>query len=323
MNKKWIALALTALLAVSACAEGANPPAKPDGKEMPQGMEQPPEKPDGEMGQPPEMPEGGFGDMPMGGAPMGGAQQPESYTAVLTIAEDANFTGAYDSQGKDENAILVTSGSAALTDATVTRTSAESTGGDNASFYGVGAAILATGGELTVQNTTIDTDAAGGAGIFAYGDGVVTVENSVITTKQGTSGGIHVAGGGTLYAKDLTVMTEGASSPVTRPCSSIAPITWSTCSMQATASSPKRSMTAQKRCFCMSVKSSLTALIPIGASASCTKRKAVLRKHSAHSKERLRSQSRTTTTSKRCSNAKSRFCAAWEGPFRPCAQQTS
>ena len=91
-----------------------------------------------------------------------------------------------------------------------------STGGDNASFYGVGAGILVTEGTAEINNASITTDAAGGTGIFAYGDGVVSVADTDITTQQNTSGGIHVAGGGTLYAWDLNVETNGESSAAIR-----------------------------------------------------------------------------------------------------------
>lgn len=52
------------------------------------------------------------------------------------------------STGTDENALLVTGGKVSLNDVTVTRISSDSAGGDNSSFYGVGAALLATGGTL-------------------------------------------------------------------------------------------------------------------------------------------------------------------------------
>ena len=80
----------------------------------------------------------------------------------------------------------------------------------------MGAAVLTTGGSATVRNSAISTDAKGGAGVFAYGDGIVYVADSTIETVQDTSGGIHVAGGGTLYASNLTVTTQGESSAAIR-----------------------------------------------------------------------------------------------------------
>lgn len=184
-----------------------NMPGMPDG-ERPEGM--PPQVPDGERpGNPPGMPGG------MGG-PGGAMSAPETYDAVYTVEEDASFTGTLESTGDDENAVHVTAGTATVADAAITRTSENSSGGDGASFYGVGAAVLATGGTAVVVDSTIETDAAGGTGVFAYGDGVAYVSNTEIATRQNTSGGIHVAGGGTLYARNVTVTTEGESAAAIR-----------------------------------------------------------------------------------------------------------
>ena len=143
------------------------------------------------------------------GAPGGQSQGVDSYTAVNTYSEDTSLDGdSIESTGTDENAVLVDSGAnVSIKNATITRNSEDSTGGDNSSFYGVGAAVLATDGTASVSNSTITTDAKGGAGLFAYGDGTIYAADSTITTHQDTSGGIHAAGGGTLYAWDLNVET--------------------------------------------------------------------------------------------------------------------
>ena len=142
----------------------------------------------------------------------------DSYDAVTEFSEDTEEEGkTYTSTGTDENAVHVLNGATVtLKDSTVTRTSSESKGGDNSSFYGVGAALLDTDGTLYVSNADIDTDASGAAGIFAYGDGVVYAADSDIKTTQDTSGGIHAAGGGTVYAWDLNVETSGASAAAIR-----------------------------------------------------------------------------------------------------------
>ena len=61
---------------------------------------------------------------------------------------------------------------------TVSRESSDSTGGDNSSFYGVGSALLCTDGVLNVVKDAITTNAAGGAGVFAYGDGMANVADT-------------------------------------------------------------------------------------------------------------------------------------------------
>lgn len=153
-----------------------------------------------------------------GGQPGGTASGVDSYDAVTEYAEDTEVDGeSYSSTGTDENAIFVSNGATAtLKNITVDRTSSDSTGGDNSSFYGVGAAVLTTDGTAYVKNADITTNAAGGAGVFAYGDGIVYIADSDISTEKDTSGGIHAAGGGTLYAWDLNVETQGESSAAIR-----------------------------------------------------------------------------------------------------------
>ena len=152
------------------------------------------------------------------GAPGGQSQGVDSYTAVNTYSEDTSLDGdSIESTGTDENTVLVDSGAnVSIKNATITRNSEDSTGGDNSSFYGVGAAVLATDGTASVSNSTITTDAKGGAGLFAYGDSTIYAADSTITTHQDTSGGIHAAGGGTLYAWDLNVETNGESAAAIR-----------------------------------------------------------------------------------------------------------
>ena len=152
------------------------------------------------------------------GGPGGQSQGVDSYTAVNEYTEDTIVSNeTIESTGTDENAALISSdASVTLDNDTITRTSEDSKGGDNSSFYGVGAAVLATDGTAYVKDGSVTTDAAGGAGLFAYGDGTVYVSGTTVKTTQDTSGGVHVAGGGTLYGWNLDVETNGESSAAIR-----------------------------------------------------------------------------------------------------------
>ena len=153
-----------------------------------------------------------------GGAPGGQSQGVDSYDAVNTYDSDTEVSDtSLESTGTDENAALVSSGAnVTFNNVDITRNSSDSTGGDNSSFYGVGAALLVTEGNAYVKGGTVTTDAAGGAGLFAYGDGTVYAADTTIKTTQDTSGGIHAAGGGKLYAWDLNVETDGESAAAIR-----------------------------------------------------------------------------------------------------------
>lgn len=152
------------------------------------------------------------------GGPGGQSQGVDSYTAINEYIEDTTVSNeTIESTGTDENAALISFGAnVTLDNDTITRTSADSQGGDNSSFYGVGAAVLATDGTAYVKDGSVTTDAAGGAGLFAYGDGTVCASGTTVKTTQDTSGGVHVAGGGTLYGWNLDVETNGESSAAIR-----------------------------------------------------------------------------------------------------------
>lgn len=224
---------LAGTLMVGGCGQKAADPTADTTAQVTEASDSAPaDKPDGAPGEnsdrPGNPPDGTPGNMdgkqapPDGeggpGGPGGQNSAPESYDAVSSFSEDKEESDqTYASTGKDESAVLVTSGaSVTLNNFTIDRTSTDSTGGDNSSFYGTGAAALATDGALTLTGGTIITDAKGGAGVFSYGNGNVSVSDTTITTKQDTSGGIHVAGGGTLTASNLTVETNGESSAAIR-----------------------------------------------------------------------------------------------------------
>ena len=159
--------------------------------------------------------------MEMGGGQGGPGSQAsgvDSYDAANEYSSDETVSDtSLESTGTDENTALVSNGAeVTFNNDAISRISSDSQGGDNSSFYGVGAAVLATDGTAYVKDSTVTTDSKGGAGLFAYGAGTVYAADTDITTQQDTSGGIHAAGGGTLYTWELSVETNGESSAAIR-----------------------------------------------------------------------------------------------------------
>lgn len=152
------------------------------------------------------------------GGPGGQDSGVDSYAAANEYSSDETVSDtSLESTGTDENAALVSNGAeVTFNNDAISRTSSDSQGGDNSSFYGVGAAVLAKDGTAYVKDSTITTDSKGGAGLFAYGDGTVYAADTDISTQQDTSGGIHAAGSGKLYAWDPSVETSGESSAAIR-----------------------------------------------------------------------------------------------------------
>ena len=244
MKKKWMnpaaLLIVSAALAMTGCSGGASSTsaaptaapeavtaaaetaasetaqAEPESESAAAGTaeqepESAPEKPDGGAPAP------GQGK-PGGPPPGGGASKPDHYDAVVDAAEDMLFKHqTIRSESADENAVLAKNGaSVTLFADDILRVSDASAGGDSASFYGIGAAVLCTDGNVYVDSCDITTDAKGGAGVFAYDKGTAYVSQTKIVSEQDTSGGLLAAGGGTLYAWDCDVETNGESSAAIR-----------------------------------------------------------------------------------------------------------
>ncbi len=167
--------------------------------------------------------QGGPGGMP------GSSSDSVSYSAVEEITESSTLNGeTYKSETAEQNALSVSGDiDVTATDITVTK-SGDSSGGDNANFYGTNAAVIAKdGATLTIKNANITTNASGANGVFSYGgnggqngasgDGTtVVISDSTITTTGSGSGGIMTTGGGVTKASNLTVTTSGQSSAAIR-----------------------------------------------------------------------------------------------------------
>ncbi|MBQ8972350.1 MAG: hypothetical protein IJ074_04645 [Clostridia bacterium] len=185
--------------------EGQTPPEMPADGQQPEDGQTPPEMPaDGQL---PEQ-----GQMP--GAP-GQDSAPTEYAAANTLTEDTSGE-SYVSDADSENAVLVSDGEVKISDDTVSKTG--SSDGESADFYGINAAVLASGGStLTISGTTITSDGTHANGVFSYGSGTtVNVSDTEITTTGNNSGGLMTTGGATLNASDVTVSTSGNSSAAIR-----------------------------------------------------------------------------------------------------------
>ncbi len=148
------------------------------------------------------------------------------YSASNEVTADE--TGkTYESTTADNNALLVSGKTVTVSNATINKTG-DSAGGDNSSFYGTNAAVIAKdGANLTLKNINVTTNGNGANGVFCYGgsattnnatgDGTtVNISDSTITTTGDGSGGIMTTGGGIMNAENLTVTTSGVSSAAIR-----------------------------------------------------------------------------------------------------------
>lgn len=172
--------------------------------------------PEGGMGPGGSMSAPGPGGGP-GGAPGGNTGSP-SYTlsgAYTLDGKTATETNAeYTSDTTDVSAVYVTNGGdLTLTNPTIV-TTGDTSSSDASSFYGLNAAVLATGGStVTINGGSITTSGSGANGAFPTGTGSTIVLNSVTIMATGGGGhGVMATNGGTLVLNDVDIDTAGANS---------------------------------------------------------------------------------------------------------------
>lgn len=124
----------------------------------------------------------------------------------------------FGSTGNDENALRVTGASVTLKNVEIMKEEGTSSSTENGDFYGMNAALLATGGaRVTVEDSAVHSVALNGNGLFSYGKGtMISAKNVTITTEGSHSGGLQTTGGALTEAENVTVSTAGNSSAAIR-----------------------------------------------------------------------------------------------------------
>ncbi|MDO4901599.1 hypothetical protein [Actinomyces sp.] len=126
--------------------------------------------------------------------------------------------GTFESTNSDETVFLVVNGgSLTVTNARVSKSGDASTNGehgvdDSYSFYGLNSAVVVVGegSSVTIDQTTLTTDASGANAVVATGGAGATITASAIATTGESSRGLHATYAGTITGADLTIATEGA-----------------------------------------------------------------------------------------------------------------
>lgn len=124
----------------------------------------------------------------------------------------------FGSTGNDENALRVTGALVTLKNVEIMKEEGTSSSTESGDFYGMNAALLATGGaRVTIEDSSVHSAAPNGNGLFSYGKGtMISVKNVTITTEGSHSGGLQTTGGALTEAENVTVSTAGNSSAAIR-----------------------------------------------------------------------------------------------------------
>lgn len=124
----------------------------------------------------------------------------------------------FGSTGNDENALRITGASVTLKNVEIMKEEGTSSSTESGDFYGMNAALLATGGaRVTIEDSSVYSAAPNGNGLFSYGKGtMISAKNVTITTEGSHSGGLQTTGGALTEAENVTVSTAGNSSAAIR-----------------------------------------------------------------------------------------------------------
>lgn len=124
----------------------------------------------------------------------------------------------FGSTGNDENALRITGASVTLKNVEIMKEEGTSSSTESGDFYGMNAALLATGGaRVTIEDSSVHSAAPNGNGLFSYGKGTgIFAKNVTITTEGSHSGGLQTTGGALTEAENVTVSTAGNSSAAIR-----------------------------------------------------------------------------------------------------------
>ncbi len=124
----------------------------------------------------------------------------------------------FGSTGNDENALRVTGALVTLKNVEIMKEEGTSSSTENGDFYGMNAALLATGGaRVTIEDSSVHSAALNGNGLFSYDKGTgIFAKNVTITTEGSHSGGLQTTGGALTEAENVTVSTAGNSSAAIR-----------------------------------------------------------------------------------------------------------
>ena len=117
-----------------------------------------------------------------------------------------------ESTTKDKSVVYITKSGISITNSNLNKISGDSSNTENSEFYGVNAAVLVQGGEVSITGGNINTNAKGANAICATNDGKVTISGTTIkSTGDSSARGLHATYGGSITATGVSISSTGGS----------------------------------------------------------------------------------------------------------------
>ena len=120
-----------------------------------------------------------------------------NYNSYNAVSKNSNLSkNEITSTESEQSAVYITTSGIIISDATIQKSSGDSSNTKNSEFYGVNAAVLVQGGEVTIIDGTITTGAKGANAICATNGGRVSISGTTITSTFSSSArGLHATFG--------------------------------------------------------------------------------------------------------------------------------
>ena len=133
-----------------------------------------------------------------------------NYNAISTNTELSEQT--LSSTTADQSVVYITQSGISIVNSKINKESGDSSNIENSEFYGVNAAVLVNGGELTMTGGTVTTAAQGANSLCATNGGKVSItDTEIISTAQSSARGLHATYGGEITANNVKISSTGGS----------------------------------------------------------------------------------------------------------------
>ena len=133
-----------------------------------------------------------------------------NYNAISTNTELSEQTLL--STTADQSVVYITQSGISIVNSKINKESGDSSNIENSEFYGVNAAVLVNGGELTMTGGTVTTAAQGANSLCATNGGKVSItDTEIISTAQSSARGLHATYGGEITANNVKISSTGGS----------------------------------------------------------------------------------------------------------------
>ena len=162
------------------------------------------------------------------------------YTSYSVISANENLSNAFlESSSSKESVVYVTSPGISISNSILQKTGGDTADEDikDSEFYGVNAADLVNGGEVTITGGYISAQAKGANVVCATNSGKVTISGTTIESSATQyARGLHATYNGRITASNALISSQGESCALLSTCKEEGTISCTGCGLSSSES---------------------------------------------------------------------------------------